>query len=554
MSVKTLSSQRSLFEAGVYLGDLLEHGSGSGRFRFFRDKVWPELRRLEAQLQTMYSVDNGRPGENPVRLLGVSILQFMERLPDRQAVEALTFDVRWKCALGMDLDEVGFHPTVLVRFRERLLERGQEGVGFEAALTVLRQAGYLPKKAPQRLDSTHVLAQVARMSRLECVRETLRLALEALERQEQLARPESWPLWWERYVECRPDYKATAEALDRKMVQAGQDAQALLAWVQEIPEEKVRMMEPIRLLRRVFEENFEVAPAGEVMKRYAQPAGAVQNPHDPQAQWSTKNTIKQKEWVGYKAQIAETVEQQARHTGEPTTSVITAIVTQEAIASDKAALPVVEKAWEATGEPKPPVLYADAGYNSGAELARAEQEGRELRGPMQPAPHKDGRHSAEAFDVRVSERRAICPTGNASTNCSRVEEAKTGTVIFRFEWNRAVCRACVQRAQCLGKGQTHRTLAVGEHHDFIQSRRREQKTEAFAKEMQHRNAIEGTISELVRGYGFRKCRSRGLAKARLQNNFIAAACNIKRCWRRTCWEVRQAAKRYPMGTPAMAQA
>lgn len=62
----------------------------------------------------------------------------------------------------MDLDEAGFHPTVLVRFRERLLERGQEGVGFEAGLTVLRQAGYLPKKAPQRLDSTHVLAQVAR--------------------------------------------------------------------------------------------------------------------------------------------------------------------------------------------------------------------------------------------------------------------------------------------------------------------------------------------------------------------------------------------------------
>ncbi len=553
MSVKSLSPQSSLFEAGVYLGDLLEHGSGSGRFRFFREKVWPELRRLEPQLQAMYRVDNGRPGESPVRLLGVSILQFMERLPDRQAVEALTFDVRWKCALGMDLDEAGFHPTVLVRFRERLLERGQEGVGFEAALTVLRQAGYLPKKAPQRLDSTHVLAQVARMSRLECVRETLRLALEALERQEQLARPESWPVWWERYVESRPDYKATAEGLDRKMVQAGQDAQALLAWVQELPAD-VREMETIRLLRRVFEENFEVALAGEVTKRHAQPAGAVHNPHDPQAQWSTKNTIKQKEWVGYKAQIAETVELQPHAEGQPTTSVITAIVTQEAIASDKAALPVVEKAWEATGEPKPPVLYTDAGYNSGAELSRAEQEGRELRGPMQPAPCKDGRHSAEAFDVRVSERRAICPAGNASTNCSRLEETKTGLVQFRFEWNRTLCGACAQRAQCLGKGQTHRTLVVGEHHDLIQSRRREQKTEAFAKEMQHRNAIEGTISELVRGYGLRKCRSRGLAKARLQNNFIAAACNIKRCWRRMSWEVRQAAKRDRIETPAMAHA
>ena len=47
----------------------------------------------------------GRPGESPVRLLGVSILQFMEKLPDRQAVEALTFDLRW----GMEADEGGFH-------------------------------------------------------------------------------------------------------------------------------------------------------------------------------------------------------------------------------------------------------------------------------------------------------------------------------------------------------------------------------------------------------------------------------------------------------------
>lgn len=88
----------------MYLGDLLEQGSGSGRFRFFRDKVWPELGRMEPQLQAMYCADNGRPGESLVRLLGVSILQFMERVPDRQAVEALTFD---RCTLEM---RVGYGP------------------------------------------------------------------------------------------------------------------------------------------------------------------------------------------------------------------------------------------------------------------------------------------------------------------------------------------------------------------------------------------------------------------------------------------------------------
>jgi len=46
--------------------------------------------------------------------------------------------------------------------------------------------------------------------------------------------------------------------------------------------------------------------------------------------------------------------------------------------------------------------------------------------------------------------------------------------------------------------------------------------------MHQRNAIEGTISELVRGHGLRRARYRGFAKADLQNQLIAAACNIKR--------------------------
>jgi len=120
MSVKSLSPQRRPFEAGVYLGDLLEHGNGSGRFRLFRDRIWPELRRLEPELQAMYTVDNGRPGESPVRLLGVSILQFMERLADRQAVEALTSWSGDQHDPISDLRVFNRPPNPHVRFREPL--------------------------------------------------------------------------------------------------------------------------------------------------------------------------------------------------------------------------------------------------------------------------------------------------------------------------------------------------------------------------------------------------------------------------------------------------
>jgi len=96
------------------------------------------------------------------------------------------------------------------------------------------------------------------------------------------------------------------------------------------------------------------------------------------------------------------------------------------------------------------------------------------------------------------------------------------------------------RAQCVSTGQNHRTLVVGELHSLLQARRREMQTDAFKKEMHRRNGIEGTQSELVRGYGLRQARYRGRSKVRLQNCFIGAACNIRRLFRRLAWEANQA--------------
>jgi hypothetical protein len=80
---------------------------------------------------------------------------------------------------------------------------------------------------------------------------------------------------------------------------------------------------------------------------------------------------------------------------------------------------------------------------------------------------------------------------------------------------------------------------MGEHHSALQTRRREQKTEAFGQQMKHRNGIEGTQSELVRAHGMRRARYRGLAKVRLQNYFAGAACNVKRWINRKVWALSQ---------------
>jgi transposase len=266
----------------------------------------------------------------------------------------------------------------------------------------------------------------------------------------------------------------------------------------------------------------------------------VQNPHDPEATYAVKGQgEKKKEHVGYKVQVAETVSEAILAPGEPTCNFIAGIVTHPAYESDEAGAEQMEQEQGEMGLGKPPVQYVDGAYVSAEKLAQAQAEGRELIGPARPAPEKDGRFSATDFHVQVEERQAVCPAGKTSTQCSRLEEEKTRKVSYRFEWS-THCQECPLRSQCLGKDQRHRTLVVGEHHTVLQARRQEQGTEAFQQRMKHRNAIEGTQSELVRGHGLRRARYRGLAKVKLQNYFIAAACNVKRWLRREAWALRQA--------------
>ncbi len=186
----------------------------------------------------------------------------------------------------------------------------------------------------------------------------------------------------------------------------------------------------------------------------------------------------------------------------------------------------------------PSALYVDGAYVSGAELARAKDEQRELMGPAPASPKQDGRYVVEDFLVDVESRSAICPAKKENTQCSRLEEKKTGKVSFRFEWSWH-CADCPLKAQCVSEGQSHRSLVVGEYHTLLQARRNEMKTEDFKRQMRKRNAIEGTQSELVRAYGLRKARYRGTPKVRLQNYMIGAACNIKRWARRMAWEARR---------------
>jgi Transposase domain (DUF772) len=403
MSLPVFDPQTHLFGLQARSSDLFTE---TDRYRLFASKIYPLLVEARPKLEACYCQNNGRPAVEPVLLLGVSVLQFLERVPDRQAAELVKYHIGWKHALAQELEGEVFDPTVLVRFRERLVEHAQGRVAFEAVLGGLERAGLVKQKGKQRLDSTHVLGEVARMGTLECVRESLRLALEELAGEVgEAQRPTFWSQRWERYVDSQPDYKASVETLKQKMTQAGEDLLELRTWLASQPE-AWRQGEKVRLLERVWSEQFEVVEGQGVVRKSEIPATPVQNPHDPEAQWCTKKTgDAKKEWVGYKAQVAETVPEEPLQKGEPTPAFLTGLVTQPATGSDEAGLAEMIKQQAEMRLDKPAELYVDGAYVSAQGLAEAGAEGRQLLGPAQP-PAQTGKsaYKSDLFDIEVEHR------------------------------------------------------------------------------------------------------------------------------------------------------
>jgi transposase len=104
-------------------------------------------------------------------------MQFMEGMTDRQAADAVRARIDWKYALGMKLDDPGFDFSVLSEFRQRLARSPEKQVLLDEFLKELLRRGWLRARGKQRTDSTHVLAAIRSLNRLELVGETMRRAL-----------------------------------------------------------------------------------------------------------------------------------------------------------------------------------------------------------------------------------------------------------------------------------------------------------------------------------------------------------------------------------------
>jgi transposase len=470
----------------------------------------------------------GQPAASPARLALITIMQFAEGLSDPQAATNVRGRIDWKYALSLPLTDAGFHPSVLSEFRDRLIAGGAEMQLFEAMLSCLRDKGLLKGRGRMRTDSTHILAAVRTLNRLECIGETLRHALNTLARVE----PDwlqSWVPsdWYDRYSRRFEEYRLPKSRAERYALgeQIGRDGfqlwERLLAaptgaWLRQLP--------AVETLRQVWLQQF-VVREGQLHWRAADdlPPGAllIQSPYDCEARFSKKRHT---EWTGYKVHLTESCDDELPH-------LIVNVETTSATTTDYEVTPIVHQHL-AERDLLPSEHFVDSGYMSANHLVDSQTQGIDLVGPVTEEKSWQARAN-EGFDIASfsidwDAKQAYCPQGHVSQKWSILKRDNTSFYHFRF--SRTACTACPVRAKCTKSETLPRALTIQPQAPFeaLRAARQRQQDDAFRQHYARRAGVEGTIAQGTAVADLRRARYSGLPKTRLQHILTALGLNLLR--------------------------
>ena len=472
---------------------------------------------------------HGQPAQCPWRLALVSVMQFAEDLSDRQAAEAVRNRIDWKYALGLELNDIGFDFSVLSEFRTRLLSGSQEERILDILLERLEDRGWLKAGGKQRTDSTHVLAAIRNLNRLESVGETLRATLNDLATVAPDWLGEWVPNeWFDRYSRAIEEYRLPKGIPARQAYAetVGRDGMQLLSAIYEDGPDWLRQIPSVNILRQTWVHQYFVDD-GNVRLRAAKdlpPAGQrYDSPYDTQARYGNKRSST---WTGYKVHLTETCDENRLH-------LITHVETTPAHISDTDQTQPIHEAL-ASKALLPEEHVVDAGYVDGTLLVESLQDfGIELIGPVRPdvswqAKAADG-YDLSQFQIDWKKQQVTCPAGKQSQCWTPSKDAWNNSTI-RVKFSRPDCRLCPTRALCTKSKADPRSLTLRPQaeHEAIQAVRQAQLTEEWKSRYNVRAGIEGTLSQGIRVFGMRRTRYIGLAKTHLQHLLTAAAMNIVR--------------------------
>src|SRR5499426_3446092 len=483
----------------------------------------------------------GQPGFTPWRLALVTIMQFRANLADRQASEAVRARIDWKYLLGLPLTDPGFDFSVLCEFRDRLLAGSAAALLLDKLLARCRTLGLLKVRGQQRTDSTHVLAAIRVMNRLELFAETLRAALN-----EVATVAPTWlqalapPVWYERYGTRIEDTRLPQGQAKRDAYaqMVGEDGFALLdALAAPETPKPLQELPMITTLRRTWQRHYDrsTGEGGALdhpersgirfkSNRELPPAAeGIESPYDPEARYRQKCDT---QWTGYMVHVSETC--------EPTTPHLLTQVhtTTAAVYEAQCTAPIHQTLREKDLAPRE--HFVDGAYISADVLVASQEEhGITLRGSTRPIQgwqaQTDGAYDLSQFTVDWEQRQALCHQGKVSTVWREyVDREGQPYTIVRFGLQD--CRSCPTRPLCSRTQETGRTLHLPSQERFeaLQAARVWYASEDGQEQYQCRAGVEGTLSQGVRAFGLRRSRYRGLEKTHLQHVATAAAINIDR--------------------------
>ena len=506
--------QRELLDVESVAGHLLEPGSVYALLAGHRDRLFPG--ELFADL---FPSGRGRPSIPGEVVASVIVLQVLYGHSDREAVDALTFDLRWKAACGYAIDAKGFHPSTLTYWRARLAASDRPQRIFDVVREVIVETGAVAGKTRRALDSTvlddavarqdtvtQLIAQIRRVGREVLGAKDLITAvctrLEALTGQgyDSAGKPQ---IAW--------NDQAARDELGSALVG---DALALLAAldVEAITEAGGKPAEAIALLALVAGQDVEPAEDSDGtdgrwrIARNTAPDRVISTV-DPDARHAHKT--RQRRQDGFKAHVVV----------EPDTGLATECEATKAAGAANADAAVGSRlvTQDVTiVESESVEVLADSAYGTGEMLHDLDQKGHVpviKPWPLRPAV-PDG-FTLDDFIRDTDAGTVTCPAGNTRP------VSPNNTVSFE-----TVCTGCPLRARCT-TAKRGRKLVLHEH-DLLHREHRQRATDkAFiAVYRQYRPMVERTIAWLTRGA--RRVPYRGVKKNNQWLHHRVAALNLRR--------------------------
>ena len=467
----------------------------------------------------------GQPAEAPWRLALVLIVQQIEGLSDRDMADAVRDHLALKYLLSLDIDDPGFHYSALSRFRSRLLAGDTEQQLLDIVVAKCKEVGLIKTRGKCRTDSTHILANVRKLSRLELAGETLRHALNEIAKVapdwlRELS-PDTWYKHYAKRFEHQP-FRLSRLQTPRTSSQIGEDGLFLMRAVYspEAPH-TLRDLPAMELLRRCWLEQFMIE-GDEVRMREGgnMPPSAtrLESPYDAEAHYGTKGV---EPWVGYRAHTTETCDEDAPH-------LRVHIDTTEPAVADLVRVAPIHETLKAKGL-LPSEHFVANNYVTSKLLVDSKKDyGVALVGPIKAYRESKG-FSIEKFDIDWRSEVVTCPAGKQSIRWTP-RTPKSGREQIAVGFAPADCKACPLNEQCAEHTKRiGRTLALlpREQYEAREEVKRKQNTPEWLANYSIRSGIEGTFSQGVSA-GLRKSRYHGLKKNHLQSVAIAAGINFQR--------------------------